>query len=167
PIPTAEILVEARAADLARLAFGLRPAVHEFVAHVRLPLADERDLDHDEGLSRTKARRSLRVSVPRGPPRLGDFRADTFKVDAIMAQDGRVDQDFSEAIRVDRAGLSTWARVTEARAAPEADSRPLKCISGDTISRSTSRPMQTNSSSRLIDSASCASARRADLRRPS
>src|SRR5207245_1100543 len=119
PIPTAEILVEARAADLARLAFGLRPAVHEFVAHVRLPLADERDLDHDEGLSRTKARRSLRVSVPRGPPRLGDFRADTFKVDAIMAQDGRVDQDFSEAIRVDRAGLSTWARVTEARAAPE------------------------------------------------
>jgi len=53
PVPTAEILVEARAADLAWLAFGLRPAVDEFVAHVRLPLADERDLDHDEGLSRT------------------------------------------------------------------------------------------------------------------
>jgi len=53
PIPTAEILVEARAADLARLTFGLRPAVNEFVAHVRLPLADERDLDHDEGLCRT------------------------------------------------------------------------------------------------------------------
>src|SRR5207244_952331 len=37
------------------------------------------------------------------------------------------------------------------------DSRPFKCISGNTISRSTSRPMRTNSSSRSIDSASCAS----------
>src|SRR5437667_12474487 len=53
PILTAKILVQARAADLTRLAFGLRPAVDEFVAHVCLPLADERDLDHDEGLGRT------------------------------------------------------------------------------------------------------------------
>ena len=93
PIPTAEILVEARGADLARLAFGLRPAVDEFVAHAGLPLADERDLDHDEGLGRTKARRSLRVSVPRGCRRPRDSDADTLKADATMAQDGRVDQE--------------------------------------------------------------------------
>src|SRR2546422_1075992 len=53
PIPAPEVLVEAGTADLARRALGLRPAVDEFVARVGLSLADERDLDHDEGLSRT------------------------------------------------------------------------------------------------------------------
>jgi len=95
-VPAPEVLVEACAANLARRALGLRPAVDEFVARVRLPLADERDLDHDEGLSRPKARGGLRVSVPRRSPdrpRRTDSRADRLKVDVTMARDGRVDQE--------------------------------------------------------------------------
>src|SRR2546422_1330608 len=52
-IPAAQILVQTRPADLARAALGLGPAVDEFVARPRLPLADERDLDHDGGLGPT------------------------------------------------------------------------------------------------------------------
>src|SRR5207245_6856616 len=42
---------------------------------------------------RPKARRSLRVSVPRGHRRPRDSDVGTLKVDATMAQDGRVDQE--------------------------------------------------------------------------
>src|SRR5207245_2107204 len=42
---------------------------------------------------RPTARRSLRVSVPRGHRRPRDSDVDTLKVDATMAQDGRVDQE--------------------------------------------------------------------------
>ena len=50
PILSPEILVQTRASHPARAAFRLRPAIHELVAHLRLPLADEGDLDHDGGL---------------------------------------------------------------------------------------------------------------------
>src|SRR5436309_1859178 len=53
PVPTPEALVETRAPDLARRALGLRAAVDEFVTRLCLPLADERDLDHDESPSST------------------------------------------------------------------------------------------------------------------
>src|SRR5437879_11815844 len=52
PIPTAEILVEARGADLARLAFGLRPAGDECVAHAGLHPPGEPEVEHDEGQGR-------------------------------------------------------------------------------------------------------------------
>src|SRR5437899_537189 len=94
-VPAPEVLVQACAANLARRALGLRPAVDEFVARVRLPLADERDLDHTRASPGPKARCGLRVSVPRRSPdrpRRTDSRADRLKVDVTMARDGRVDK---------------------------------------------------------------------------
>src|SRR3989475_1644136 len=72
-IPTAQILIETRPADLARAALGLGPAVDEFLARPRLPLADERDLDHDGGLGPTYGGARLKGLRPRRvppPPRL-------------------------------------------------------------------------------------------------
>ncbi len=63
PIAVADHLVQARAADFARRAFGLGPAVHEFVARLRLSLADERDLDHNKDPDEPMPRWGLRVTV--------------------------------------------------------------------------------------------------------
>ena len=56
PVAVPDLLVQARAANLARSALGLRPAVHELVACLRLPLPHERDLDHNKDpLNRCRA----------------------------------------------------------------------------------------------------------------
>ncbi len=39
------------------------PAVYEFVARLRLPLADERDLDHNKDPAEPMPRGGLRVTV--------------------------------------------------------------------------------------------------------
>src|SRR2546422_3640540 len=68
-IPTAQILIETRPADLARAALGLGPAVDEFVARPRLPLADERDVDHDGGPGPSYGGARLKgLLPPRVPP---------------------------------------------------------------------------------------------------
>ena len=65
-----DLLVQARAANLAGSALGLGPAVHEFVARLRLPLADQSDLAQNQCPRVTKADGALRL-CPRpgsGPP---------------------------------------------------------------------------------------------------
>jgi len=85
-IPTAQILIETRPADLARAALGLGPAVDEFVARPRLPLADERNLDHDGGPGPTYDGARLKGLRPRRfPPQL-DSRIDTFKSASTIAR---------------------------------------------------------------------------------
>ena len=64
PIAVPDLLVQARAANLARSALGLRPAVHELVARLRLPLPHERDLDHNKDPAEPMPSWSLRVTVP-------------------------------------------------------------------------------------------------------
>src|SRR2546422_2021344 len=84
-IPAAQILIQTRPADLARAALGLGPAVDEFVARPRLPLADERDLDHDGGLGPTYGGARLKGLRPRRFPPPLDSRIDTFKSAATIA----------------------------------------------------------------------------------
>src|SRR2546426_4117927 len=87
-IPTAQILIQTRPADLARAALGLGPAVDEFVARPRLPLADERDLDHDGGLGPTYGGARLKGLRPRRfPPQL-DSRIDTVKSASTIPRAG-------------------------------------------------------------------------------
>jgi hypothetical protein len=62
-IAVADFLVQTCAADLARRTFGLGPAVDEFVARLGLPLADERDLDHNKDPAEPMSRGGLRVTV--------------------------------------------------------------------------------------------------------
>src|SRR5438309_7979656 len=64
PVAVADDLVQARAANLAGSALGLRPAVHEFVARLRLPLPHERDLDHNKDPLEPMPSWGLRVTVP-------------------------------------------------------------------------------------------------------
>src|SRR5947209_5356021 len=64
PVAVPDVLVQARAANLARSALGLRPAVHEFVARLRLPLPHERDLDHNKDPAEPMPSWGLRVTVP-------------------------------------------------------------------------------------------------------
>ena len=64
PVAMADDLVQARAANLARSALGLGPAVHEFVARLRLPLPHERDLDHNKDPAEPMPSWGLRVTVP-------------------------------------------------------------------------------------------------------
>src|SRR3989454_5626453 len=87
-IPTAQILIETRPADLARAALGLGPAVDEFVARPRLPLAHERDLDHDGGLGPTYDGARLKGLRPRRFPPPLDSRIDTFKSASTIARAG-------------------------------------------------------------------------------
>ncbi len=63
PVAVADDLVQARAANLAGSALGLRPAVHEFVARLRLPLPHERDLDHNKDPAEPMPSWGLRVTV--------------------------------------------------------------------------------------------------------
>jgi len=55
-VAVADLLVQTRAADLARPARRLGPAVHEFVARLRLSLSDERDLDHNKDPAKNRCR---------------------------------------------------------------------------------------------------------------
>src|SRR3989475_3056587 len=92
-IPTAQILIQTRPADLARAALGLGPAVDEFVARPRLPLADERDLDHDGGLDPTYGGARLKgLRPPRVPPppqfRIGKVQAGSTIARAVSRPGG-------------------------------------------------------------------------------
>src|SRR2546428_13191138 len=78
-IPTAQILIQTRPADLARAALGLGPAVDEFVARPRLPLADERDLDHDGGPGPTYGGAPPKGLRPRRVPPPLPFRVPTLQ----------------------------------------------------------------------------------------
>ncbi len=64
PVAMADDLVQARAANLARSALRLGPAVHEFVARLRLPLPHERDLDHNKDPAEPMPSWGIRVTVP-------------------------------------------------------------------------------------------------------
>src|SRR3989454_10959511 len=55
-VAVADLLVQTRAVDLARPARRLGPAVHEFVARLRLSLSDERDLDHNKDPAKNRCR---------------------------------------------------------------------------------------------------------------